>query len=188
MTLILKNHFALNKGAYLAGVQSGKYNNAWRGGLRLQHVKPTVEALRLLQAQLSEKWHWDAQGRYHDGTLEDKLNHPETSLFLLKDKGMPVGYALVTVPDAGLRARFWQSANHSVVEVENLGLFPGQEGGGRGRAYFEMLFAKYFKDYDTVYWSQHETHSPTLKRFYQEKMGMELLATDSVRDFRPKFG
>jgi len=65
-------------------------------------------------------------------------------------------------------------------------LFPTHEGGGRGKAYFEMLFERYFKDYETVYWSQHETHSPTLKRFYQEKMGMTLLGIDNVPDFRPR--
>lgn len=185
MTHILKNHFALNKGDYQQGIKDGKYNSTWRVGLSIAPITPSLAALKELQSRLSEKWQWKDQDRYKDIlALDEKLRHEETAIFLLKDNGKPVGYAYVTAPDASLKERFWGAANANVIEIENLGMFPGCEGGGRGKAYFEMLFARYFKNYDTVYWSQHETHSPTLKRFYQVKMGMTLLATDKVPDFR----
>ena len=188
MTLIPKNHFALSRTDYIKGIVEGRYKNEWPEALSIERIPATVANLAPMQEKLSERWHWKDQDRYNDGSLPDKLAHTETALFRLLYNDEPIGYTLVTAPPPSIKERFWGAANHSVIEVENLGLFPGQEGGGRGKAYFEMLFERYFKNYDVVYWSQHETHSPTLRRFYQEKMGMELLATDMVRDFRPKVG
>jgi hypothetical protein len=190
MTLIAKNHFALNRTDYIKGLTAGRYKNQWRSSLDMYPIDATEARLSLLQSKMDEKWHWKSQDRYNDGSLSEKLIHPETALFELMDDDVsetkPIGYTFVTAPDPSVKERFWGAANHPVIEIENLGLFPTHEGGGRGKAYFEMLFARYFKDYETVYWSQHETHSPTLKRFYQKKMGMTLLATDHVTDFRPR--
>jgi len=191
MTLIAKNHFALNRTDYTKGLISGRYKNQWQSSLDIRPIAlPTEDKLSELQGKMDEKWHWSAQERYNDGSLTVKLTHPETALFELMDDSAssinPIGYTFVTAPDTSVKERFWGAANHPVIEVENLGLFPTHEGGGRGKAYFEMLFERYFKDYETVYWSQHETHSPTLKRFYQEKMGMTLLGIDNVPDFRPR--
>jgi hypothetical protein len=195
MTLIAKNHFALNRTEYTKGLIAGRYKNQWRSNLRLRPVELTKDKLFELQGQMDQRWGWSRQDRYNDGSLPAKLIHQETALFELIDEDVsntkPIGYTFVTAPDASVKERFWGAANHSVIEIENLGLFPMHEGGGRGKAYFEMLFDRYFKDYETVYWSQHETHAPTLKRFYMEKMGMTLLDTDYVPDFRPqqlKFG
>jgi hypothetical protein len=195
MTLIPKNHFALNRTDYMKGLIEGRYKNEWPEHLNLHPVKATENNLSRLQGEISEKWHWNAQGRYNDGSLPEKLKHPETALIELMDDTVslvePIGYTFVTAPDVSVKERFWNASTHPVIEIENLGLFPDHEGGGRGKAYFEMLFAQYFNKYETVYWSQHETHSPTLKSFYMEKMGMTLLDVDYVPDFRPrelKFG
>lgn len=84
-----------------------------------------------------------------------------------------------------MKDRFWDAArNERVIEIENLGLFPGEEGGGRGKR-FEMFFDRLYKEYDVVYWSQNNVHSPSLSEFYRERLGMTLLATDQVKDFRP---
>lgn len=189
MTLIAKNHFALNRTDYTKGLISGRYKNKWRSNLHIRSIAPTEDKLCELQQKM-KKWHWPAQDRYNNGSLPTKLAHPETELFELMDdivsNNNSIGYSFVTAPASSVKERFWGATNHSVIEIENLGLFPDNEGGGRGKAYFEMMFDRYFKDYETIYWSQHETHSPTLKKFYLEKMGMTLLATDYVSDFRPK--
>jgi hypothetical protein len=183
MSTILKNHFSLGVEGYRAGVASGRYAVSWPEALTIEQIPATLENYRPLVELLGSKWHWDKQPRYNGASIEQKLENG--ALFLLKDAGKPVGYAFVSIPSDDLKSRFWGSVKANVIEIENLGMFPGQEGGGRGKRYFEMLFAKYFKEHDVVYWSQHETHSETLRRFYQEKMGMTLLAQDNVPDFRP---
>ena len=184
--LIPKNHFALSVEQYRRRVKAGRYAVTWPKNLALVEIPATIENYKPLVEKLGTKWHWDKQPRYNGHSLEEKLSHPKAALFILQDNGLPVGYAFVGAPSDDLKKRFWGNANARVIEIENLGLFPGQEGGGRGKKYFEMLFAKYFDNYDIVYWSQHETHSPTLKRFYRDKIGMKLLATDRVPDFRPQ--
>lgn len=185
MTLIAKNHFALNRTDYIKGLTSGRYRNRWHNRLAIRQVDATESNLNKLQDILSEKWHWNEQDRYNDGSIEEKLKHPETALYELLDCGESVGYAFVTAPSDKVKTRFWKAATYPVIEIENLGLFPGNEGGGRGKAFFEMMFDQYFKNYETVYWSQHDIHSPTLKEFYMNKLGMDLLDVDHIRDFRP---
>lgn len=189
MTLIAKNHFALNRTDYTKGLLSGRYKNKWRPELDARPITPTEDKLSEFQEKM-EKWGWPDQDRYNDGSLPAKLLNHETTMFELMDDTVsetdPIGYSFITAPSASVKERFWGAAHYPVIEIENLGLFPDNEGGGRGKAYFEMMFDQYFKRYETVYWSQHETHSPTLKKFYLEKIGMKLLATDYVPDFRSK--
>lgn len=188
MDLVPKHHWALNVNRYRQGLSSGQYNNEWPENLDLLPVEPTYENLQPLMHKVSELWHWEDQPRYNEVALREKLALPSTRLYKLIDRNDPdlvIGYSMVSAADVELKKRFWNAANDiNVLEIDNLGLFPGKEGGGRGKAYFEMIFDRHFADNDVVYWSQHETHSPTLARFYREKMGMEHLATDHVPDFR----
>lgn len=191
MGTIIKNHFALAAENYQKGLESGRYNTSWPNNLAMIQIPATLANYSPLVKRLGEKWGWDKQDRYNGAALAQKLENPSAALYLLKDAGEVVGYSFASAPADTIKARFFGAAR--VVEIENLGLFPGNEGGGRGKAYFEMLFTRYFKDHDVVYWSQHETHAPTLSRFYKEKMGMTLLARDAVPDFRagppiPKIG
>lgn len=184
--MIDKYHYAKDTNAYARDIQTGKLCNQWPPNLTAREVAPTIENFLPLINRVSTKWHWNRQSRYNDGSLELKLAHPETRLFELEDKGETVGYALVSAPGQSLKKRFWGAANDTrVIEIENLGLFPGQEGGGRGKAFFEMFFDRLFKEYDVVYWSQNNVHAQSLSRFYREKLGMKLMATDKVEDFRP---
>lgn len=184
--MIDKYHYAKDAKTYAGEVSTGKLRNAWPANLTLRELLPNLENFTRLIDKVSEKWHWNLQPRYNDGSLNAKLAHPETRLFELVDGEQPVGYAFITSPGTALRQRFWNAANDvRVIEIENLGLFPGCEGGGRGKAYFEMCFDMLFKDYDVVYWSQNNVHSPSLSQFYQDRLGMRLLATDRVEDFRP---
>lgn len=188
MSLIPKYHWALDSNHYQRGLLSGVYNNDWPKNLDIRPVDPTYENLQPLMHKVSEKWHWEDQPRYNEAALREKLAQPSTKLYELIDKNDPdivIGYSMVSRPPEALVKRFWSAANDiRVMEIDNLGLFPGKEGGGRGKAFFEMIFDRHFADNDIVYWAQHDTHSPTLARFYQEKMGMTHLATDHVRDFR----
>ena len=102
---------------------------------------------------MSEKWGWKDQGRYSEELLRKKLAHNGSVIYLLLDQSEKddpiIGYALVSVVQKPLKNRFWSAANDTrVLEVDNLGLFPNKEGGGRGKAYFEMIFAKHFLDND----------------------------------------
>lgn len=189
--MIRKNHFSLHKSDYKRGLLSGVYNNEWPESLDILRIPATYDHLEPLMEKLSEKWYWKDQPRYSEEALREKLAQKGTELFLLQDNEDPIGYAMVSKPPKSLTDRFFKAANTNVVEIDNLGLFPGQEGGGRGKKYFEMLFDRYFQDNEVVYWSQHETHSPTLREFYQNRMGMTLLEHEYVEDFRPqerKFG
>jgi len=186
MSLIDKYHYAKDSKTYQDQVAAGKLRDQWPANLTMREVAPSLETFMPRINRVSLKWHWNRQDRYNDGTLAAKLAHPETRLFDLCDNGEAVGYALITKPGESLKTRFWNTANDvRVIEIENLGLFPGQEGGGRGKAFFEMCFSRLFANYDIVYWSQNNVHSPSLSKFYREGLGMTLLATDRVRDFRP---
>lgn len=189
MSLIPKNHWQLTKPRYERGLLSGVYNNHWPNQLYIEPIAPTYENLEPLMDKMSEKWGWKDQERYSEDALREKLSRAGSAIYLLCDrteKENPViGYALVSAVQQPLKDRFWSSANDTrVLEIDNLGLFPNKEGGGRGKAYFEMIFDKHFKENDIIFWSQHETHAPTLTRFYKEKMQMEYLARDYVPDFR----
>lgn len=185
--MIEKYHYVKDAKTYQREVADGKLRDSWPPQLTMRELHPSMENFKPLIDRVSQKWHWNRQPRYNDGTLEGKLAHPETRLFELCDDGEAVGYTLITAPSRCLKDRFWRAANDvSVIEIENLGLFPNCEGNGRGRAYFEMCFDMLFKEYDVVYWSQNNVHSPSLSKFYQEKLGMKLLATDMVEDFSPQ--
>lgn len=188
MSLVLKNHWQLPKTRYEHGVLTGIYNRSWHEALSIETVDPIFENLDPLMSRMSEMWGWKDQSRYNETALREKLAQAGTNLYHLRDarEAKPViGYALVSVVQQPLKDRFWSAANDlNILEIDNLGLFPGNEGGGRGKAFFEMIFAKHFVENDILYWSQHETHAPTLTRFYREKMKMEHLATDHVPDFR----
>ena len=187
MPLIEKFYWALNRKDYESGACKGTYRTEWPKNLELRPLPNELHQLKPRMERLSKKWHWSAQPRYNDAALSEKLAQPGTELFGLYDTSEAIGeigYALASKPNASLRVRFWPS-KMNVMEVDNLGLYPGYEGGGRGKAFFEMLFDRLFVDNDAVFWSQHNTHNPTLPRFYKDKMGMSLLATDTIEDFRP---
>ena len=188
MTLVLKNHWELTKPRYEKGLANGVYNSAWPDALSIAPIEPTFENLDPLMTRMSEKWSWKDQERYNENDLRKKLSQQGTALYLLQDTRKPdpvIGYALVSAVQQPLKRRFWSAANDiRVLEIDNLGLFPGNEGGGRGKAFFEMIFARHFSENDVVYWSQHETHAPTLTRFYRDTMKMKLLDKDYVPDFR----
>lgn len=180
--MIIKNHLAMDRATWEAGLLSGHFHNAWRDGLHLQEIAPTYEAFKPMLDAVSTKWHWNKQPRYAEPELRARLAGDETRLFMLKDGPQDVGYSLVVGVDGDLKAKFW-NADKSVVEIENLATFPGQEGKGRGMAYFEMMFNNLFSDYETVYWSMSSSNYPTLLDYYL-RMGMTLLKQEPVPDFR----
>ncbi|MCV6545673.1 MAG: hypothetical protein OIF56_00045 [Cohaesibacter sp.] len=73
----------------------------------------------------------------------------------------------------------------SVIEIENLALFPKEEGGGRGWQFFSLVMDRLYEDFDTIYWSQSSTNYATLKDYYIRK-GMTYLGANRVPDFREK--
>lgn len=131
MTRIAKNHFALHRTDYIRGLVEGRYAGVWPDNLSIHRIDATPQNFHPLQDRVSERWQWSNQPRYVDGAFNERLADKETALFELRDREQVIGYALVTSPPPSLKTRFWGAANQSVIEIENLGLFPGQEGGGR---------------------------------------------------------
>lgn len=192
MKTIHLNHFALSKPVYRQRLSEGFYKSAY-SGLSYEAVpQPDIHTFMTCIWRMNPDLDWDKQAKmYNPELLQEKLRAPETVLYLLKDGDKEVGFALQKASPTLIRQRFFDAANDNeghvperVIELDYLGLFKGQEGGGRGKAFFELLFADLFKTYDHVYWSQHSTNAPTLEAFYRDKMGMEFLGRDEIPDFR----
>ncbi|MEM7619993.1 MAG: hypothetical protein AAF228_05960 [Pseudomonadota bacterium] len=184
-------HYSLSKDVYKDRLKSNFYKNSWPLHLHLERVeKPTVQFFMKQIKKMDPELFWDCQSKLNDPDFETEyLNGPESEMFMLTDNGRSVGFALVKSMPESLKNKFFAACNNEnrpkAIEVNYLGLFNGEAGKKRGKSYFEMLFAQYFKDYDRVYWSQHSTNAPTLKKYYIEKMGMELHEIEIIEDFRP---
>ena len=129
---------------------------------------------------------WDKQWKIRDRkAVEDKLADPSVRIYKLLDGDKPVGFSVIKPAPSTFRSRFSAAAaNKPAMEIDYLALFHGEEGKGRGAAFFQIFFDKIFKDNEIVYWTQYSSNAPTLKDFYVKKMGMTLLDTDVVPDFR----
>lgn len=184
MSFINKFFWELSNDRYQGRLCTGFYNAVHNPNLHIEPLPTTLDELKPRMLRISEKWHWADQPRYSDDLLAEKLAQPGTELFALMDGDEEIGYALSSIPSQEMHDKFWPT-DKTVREIDNLGMYPGNEGGGRGKAFFEMLFTRYFPANDIVFWSQHDTHGPTLSRFYHDKLGMRLIATEQVEDFRP---
>ncbi len=183
------NHFSLNIDTYRERLSSGFYKASWPGHLWLKPV-PTPsfddfvnDLLQRVNPDLYWPHHWKVRDpkKFQD----ESLDTPDTQLYMLMDGDQEVGFTMVRTPTEATRARFF-NGREDVIEFDYMAMYHGNEGKGRGRVYFEMLFKAYFESgFNTVYWSQHGTNAPTLKNFYRDKMKMTLLATDEIPDFRP---
>lgn len=186
MNTIQLNHFALDRPTYEIRLASGFYAAA-HPGLSIEEDPDKsydhfIDRIRRVNPALQ----WDKQWKIRDrAAVEAKLADPGVKLYRLMDGATEIGFAVVKPPAQSLKDRFFSAATgQKVIEIDYLALFAGHEGKGRGKAFFEMFFADLFKDYDAVYWSQKTSNAPTLADFYKTRMGMMLLASDDLPDFR----
>lgn len=183
MTSILKHHFSMSGAQFRSrhAADAGPRRDVW-----IEEKTPTVEGVIDRVSRIP--WGWINKEIYDRDVLSRRLAEPGVRLFDLCAKGekQPIGYALIVPPERKLKHRFWGAANdQSVIEIENLALFPGHEGQGRGWSFFQLVMAQLYRDYDIVYWSQSSTNFPTLKAYY-ERQGMSFRGSDEVPDFRQR--
>jgi len=180
---ITKTHLAIGARKFHWNQRVGLYKSPING-LNIQEVIPDYELFTNLLGRVGAPWGWDKQDRYQKPLLHARLEDSQTRLFMLRDGEHDIGYALVVGVDQSVKSRFWPQANQPrVIEIENLGLFPGEEGGGRGWGFFQLVMNDLFNSSDVVYWSMSSSNYPTLLDYYRDH-GMEILAQDVVPDPR----
>ena len=181
MSSILKHHFAMSRDAFSARRRDWE---APRDGLWIKLVLANADLVLDRVGRI--EWGWINKEIYDGPALANRLKDPHTRLYDLYDGDRAVGYALIVAPERRLKQRFWGAAqNQSVIEIENLALYPGEESGGRGWSFFQLVMTELYKRYDDVYWSQSSSNYPTLFDYYK-RQGMEHLASDEVADFRER--
>ncbi len=174
-----KVHFQLDKADYKERVADGRYKTEW-GPLWHRDIPKEYETFKDYLVRVGHRWGWDSMtDRFGAAAMGKKLQAPETRLRELMEADRVVGYTLILSPAAKLKDRFW-NASARVIEIENLGLFPEECGGGKGWSFFEMQFKDLFQHYDTVYWSMSSTNHPHLQAYY-ERQGMKVLDVDHIK-------
>lgn len=182
---VYRNHFVLRKGDYQRGLLSGLYQCAANPDLTLDPVTENkFEVFMGCISLVDPDLHWDKHHKIRDKkAVREKIESPETMLYLLMDAMESVGFTVVTDVNEAAMDRYF-SPDDNAIEIDYLAMYEGEEGKGRGKGYFEALFAMLYMQYDAVYFSQHSTNAPTLERFYTDKMGMTLIDREDIPDFR----
>lgn len=181
-------HFNMSKNDFISKKKSGHFNGFYKN-LSFQEIPSTLEKFMPLFEKVGYAWGWQYKELYKNSkTLTARLDKPTSKLLYLLDDNKIIGYALITKPNMSVvsKVNSHYIEKGTVIEIENLGLFPGQEGGGRGGKLFEMIMDDLFKSYDHVYWSSRDYHAPTLISYYKNKIGMKHIGTDFVEDVRPQ--
>ena len=174
MSDIFQNHFLLYKEDFLQHRKEVE-------GLSIKSVELTSEFV--LNRVEKIQWGWINKKIYFPEVLEERIKNPQMKLFDLYDGEQNVGYVLISPPAHPYDVKGAVNDN-SVIEIENIALYPSQEGKGRGWAFISLIMDEIYKTYDTVYLSQSHTNYPTLKAFYL-RHGMTFLGIDSYPDFNP---
>lgn len=183
---IARYHFAMSRADFIAKKESGHFGANY-GTLGYREIPATPENFLPSLKKVGGQWGWDNKTMNKDlALLQARLNDKETRLFSLTEQNVSIGYAIVTRPSPKIIKNMECSfmGGTKIIEIENLGLYPGEEGGGRGGKFFEMLFDRLFVNYDYVYWSMSSTNYKTLFNYYKNKLGMTHIGTDYVNDFR----
>lgn len=185
--MIARYHFSMSKSDFKEKRNSGHFSAQYQN-LSIKNLPSTYENFWPLLEKVGGCWGWIYKDMYQDNNKLNKiLNHKETKLYHLLDADKIIGYSFICKPNTNLIKHIPQAfnPNSKIIEIDNLGLFPGEEGGGRGGKFFEMFFEILFKEYDYVYWSSRNYHAPTLMSYYKNKLGMNHIGTDYVQDVRP---
>lgn len=184
---IARYHLVMDKFTFLKRKREGKFNGFYNN-LSYAQTEATLDKFLTLLYKVGAPWDWNHIGKYNDFEyLRHHLEKPTTKLFYLLDNMKVIGYSLIINPNQ----ESFKILNEpypsikQVIEIENLGLFPSQAGSGKGGKFFEMIMDDLFKNNDYVYWSMSSTNHPSLLKYYTEKLGMRLIGTNYVEDFRP---
>lgn len=184
--MIQINHFCLDRSTYQSRLQAGFYTASFPHLSVQDDPDRSYEHFMSLIHRVNPALQWHRQWKIRDReAVEAKLANPDLQIYSLTDDFRRVGFSVIKPETPSLRERFFAAAKgQSVVEIDYLAMFHGEEGQGRGRAFFQIFFDRLFKQHEIVYWSQHSTNAPTLADFYKNRVGMTLLGTDEVPDFR----
>jgi hypothetical protein len=179
--MIARYHFAMTAESFV------KTRALDTNGCTVRVANPSVN--NIINRVKRIKWGWIKKDIYKPEILAKRLDSGKPKLFDLYDRNAKgevnrIGYSLVMQPPE--HNEFTEHLRGKVVEIENLALFPGNEGGGRGWKYFTHVIDDAFNDAsygaDTIYWSVSSTNHGKLKQYY-ERMGMHYLGEDMVPDF-----
>ena len=179
--LIDRFHYALSREDWLKGIDEGRYRTSWPAGREVRGIRCTLENYAPFLGRMSEHYPWNKLQRNAPSLLLKRLGSDEAALFELVEDDEVIGNAFVTSLNPEARAKFFSATTGNVIEFETLGIHSGTPG-YRSKAFFEMLFEKYFENYDTIYWSQNDIHHPALRDFYLKRLGMHDLGTDQVEE------
>ena len=156
--------------------------NGIQQGHRLREIPATPENVINRVAQIP--WGWIKKKIYDNEVLPHRIKNQKMRVFDLVDNGKTVGYALIIHPDKDIKNSFLQSVqNQRIVEIENIALFPGEAGKGRGKSFLNLIQQTLFQEgYDAVYLNTSATNHPTLPEFYR-RCGMTDLGQAEVANF-----
>jgi len=156
-------------------------------GLSYEPTEKSTDKFLFLLKKVGAPWHWDHIAKYKDRDyITKKMKNEDTNLFYIYDDIKTVGYVLTTLPDRDELEKigFDGAAKQSIMEIENIGMFPHHAGKKRGLKLFSMIMNDLFKTHDAVYLSMSSTNHPRLYDFYTKKLGMAHIGTSYAPDPR----
>lgn len=183
--LMPRYHFAMSRADFIAKKETGHFSSQY-GALGYREIPSTLETFLPLLQTVGKPWGWEKKSTYKKyDALNQRLSDKNTTLLSLTDHNKNIGYALIVKPSQEIIKNMHSSfmGGSKIIEIENLGLFPNEAGGGRGGKFFEMLFDRLFVTYDYVYWSMSSSNHPGLFNYYKNKLGMTHIGTDYVPSF-----
>lgn len=151
----------------------------------IRETTPTPKRVVDLVSQIP--WNWINKEIYDADILPDRIIDQNMRLFDLLDDGKEVGYCIGVTPEKNIQNAFLGASKHlNPYEIENIALFPNQEGRGRGRSFLKRLMREFFDDqHNPIYLNVSETNHPHLPQFYT-RAGMTLVGYDRVPDFNQR--
>lgn len=158
-------------------------------GLSIERIPPDFSVYYPLLQRVGAPWGWDRRPKYvfaQAASMQERLAHPETRLYLLKQDDQTVGYCLSTGYFDPLSYVFQQAAGgvherRQICEIENFGLFPECTGKGYGQGLLPMIFEDLFKAYEVVYLSSRSTNHSKVIDFYKN-LGMRVTLVEEMPD------
>lgn len=177
MTDFINYHLAIEKDAFFA--TQWAVPRHLPANMQIESVWPTYPLYQVMLDRVGGPWGWNRRPKYLDRkAVQERLDAPDTELFVLRVDGRIVGYTLVTHPNDAICAQF---APRRVIEIENYGLFLNETGKGYGKIFLPAIFSLLLKTNDVVYLSSRSTNHAKVIAFYQ-RLGMQIIKTETLPD------
>ncbi len=145
--------------------------------LAVEEINTDFNTFMSLFKRVGSPWGWDRRPKYCDNRegLEERV--AAGRIHLLKKFNEVVGYCF-SVEKGNMTSEFNRG---SMVEIENFGLFPEQNGKSYGKTYLPKIFNELFKGNDIVYLSSRSTNHVKVIPFYQS-LGMKVIESIKMED------